>query len=119
MSRLRAGDANRAAAGFEPTAHVVDGPAEYRVEVDAPGLAAHDFEVSLTGRLLNVRGRDLRRFGSDATFEFFFRLPDLVTGENLEATFEHGKLLVRAPVRDGEPRKIEISAPSSSPEESA
>jgi HSP20 family molecular chaperone IbpA len=100
----------REASELEPTAHVVDGPAEYRVEVDAPGLDAGDFEVGLTGRLLSVTGLDLRRPGTDATFEFVFRLPDLVAGEDVRAAFEHGKLVVRAPVRDGQARGIEIQS---------
>jgi HSP20 family molecular chaperone IbpA len=108
-------DPARRAAELEPTAHVEDGPTEYRVEVDAPGLGAEDFEVSLSGRLLRVSGRDLRRFGSDSTFEFVFRLPDQVSGEDLEAAFEHRKLVVRASVRGGEPRRIEIRTSSSPP----
>ena len=108
-------DPARQAAELEPTAHVEDGPTEYRVEVDAPGLGAEDLEVSLSGRLLQVSGRDLRRFGSDSTFEFVFRLPDHVSGEDLAAVFEQGKLVVRGSMRDGQPRTIEIRTPSSSP----
>jgi HSP20 family molecular chaperone IbpA len=104
-------EATRSAAELEPTAHVYDGPDEYRVDVDAPGLGAGDFEVSLAGRLLHVTGRDLRGFGSDAVFEFAFRLPDLVTGDRLRASFEAGKLVVRAPVEPAEPRVIEIESP--------
>jgi HSP20 family molecular chaperone IbpA len=111
---LRGSDAFVEAAELEPTAHVVDGPTDYRVEVDAPGLDAHDFVVDLTGRLLRVCGRDLRRFGSGSTFEFVFRLPDLVAGDDVVAAFEHGKLVVRAPVRAATPRTIEIDAPGSS-----
>lgn len=113
--RRRQDDPARQAAELEPTAHVVDGPVEYRVEVDAPGLDARDFDISLTGRLLTVRGRDLRRPGSDSSFEFVFRLPDLVSGEDLHAAFEHGRLVLRAQVHDGEPRRIEIQSSSPSP----
>jgi HSP20 family molecular chaperone IbpA len=109
--RREADDLARQAAELEPTAHVVDGPDEYRVEVDAPGLEAGDFEVSVTGRLLSVRGIDLRRPGTDATFEFVFRLPDLVSADDVEAAFEHGKLVVRASVRNGRARRIEIQTP--------
>jgi HSP20 family molecular chaperone IbpA len=111
----RQDDPARQAAELEPTAHVLDGPTEYRVEVDAPGLGARDFEVSLSGRLLTVSGRDLRRPGSDATFEFVFRLPDLVSGTDVMAAFEGGRLVVRAPLSEGEPRRIEIQVPSPEP----
>jgi|RhiMetdeSRZDD1v2_1073273.scaffolds.fasta_scaffold01418_2 HSP20 family molecular chaperone IbpA len=104
-------DPARRAAELEPTAHVEHGPQEYRVEVDAPGLGAQDFDVTLSGRLLQVSGRDLRRFGSDASFEFVFRLPDDVSGEDLAATFEQSKLLVWSPVKDAEPRRLEVRTP--------
>jgi HSP20 family molecular chaperone IbpA len=105
-------DPAREASQLEPTAHVEEGPVEYRVEVDAPGVGGDDFEVTLSGRLLRVSGRDLRRFGSDATFEFVFRLPDQVSGEDLAAVFEQGKLVVRGRVSRSEPRKLEIQTPS-------
>jgi HSP20 family molecular chaperone IbpA len=102
----------RLAAKLEPTAHVQDGPAVYRVDVEAPGLGAEDFEVRLVGRLLYVTGRDLRAFGSDSSFEFTFRLPDLVTGDQLTAMFENEKLVLRAPVQAAEARLIEIATPA-------
>ena len=102
----------RLAAELEPTAHVHDGPTDYRVDVEAPGLGAEDFEVRLVGRLLHVTGRDLRAFGSDSSFEFTFRLPDLVTGDQLTATFEEGKLVLRAPVQAATARLIEIGTPA-------
>jgi HSP20 family molecular chaperone IbpA len=95
-------------AQLEPTAHVHEEPDEYRVEVDVPGLEAGDLEVRLVGRLLHVTGRDLRALGPDSTFEFAFRLPDLVTGDELTAIFADGRLVLRSPVRPAEPRLIEI-----------
>jgi HSP20 family molecular chaperone IbpA len=107
-------DPVRRAAELEPTARVENGVAEYRVEVDAPGLGPADYEVALTDRLLEVRGRDLCRPGTDATFEFVFRLPDHVSGEDLSAVFEEGKLIVRAGIKNGATRRIEIGTPSPS-----
>jgi HSP20 family molecular chaperone IbpA len=104
-------DPVRRAAELEPTAHVENGGAEYRVEVDAPGLGPADLEVTLTDRLLEVRGRDLCKPGTDATFEFVFRLPDHVPGEDLSAVFEDGKLIVRAGIKNGATRRIEIRTP--------
>jgi len=105
-------DPVRRAAELEPTAHVDNGAAEYRVEVDAPGLGPADLEVTLTDRLLEVRGRDLCKPGTDSTFEFVFRLPDHVSGEDLSAVFEDGKLIVRAGIKNGATRRIEIRTPS-------
>jgi len=109
VSADRANLAAARLAELEPTAHVQEGPAEYRVDVEAPGLEAHDFEVQLTGRLLHVTGRDLRTPGSGSTFEFVFRLPDLVAGDGLSASFEDGRLVIRAPVQAGQAQRIEIA----------
>lgn len=105
-------DPVRRAAELEPTAHVENGAAEHRVEVDAPGLGPADFEVTLTDRLLEVRGRDLCKPGTESTFEFVFRLPDHVSGEDLSAVFEDGKLIVRAGIKNGVTRRIEIRTPN-------
>ena len=106
--------ATRIAAELEPTAHVQDGPAEYRVDIEAPGLGADDFHVRLAGRLLHVTGLDLRAPGSDSTFEFVFRLPDQVAGDGLAASFEDDTLTVRAPVHADEPRRVEVARPTRS-----
>jgi HSP20 family molecular chaperone IbpA len=103
--------ATRVAAELEPTAHVHNGPAEYRVEVEAPGLGADDFSVHLAGRLLRITGPSLSTLGADRDFEFLFRLPDQVDGADVVASFEDGKLIVRAPFEASEGRAIEIGAP--------
>jgi HSP20 family molecular chaperone IbpA len=66
----------RLAAELEPTARVRDGKTEYRVEVEAPGLGEHDLHVEVVDRLLRVSGPDLRKPGSESTFEFLLRLPE-------------------------------------------
>ena len=88
---------SRLAAELEPTAHVRNGPAEYRIDVEAPGLGVDDFSVHLAGRLLRITGPSLSTPGADKDFEFLFRLPDQVAGGDLVASFEEGKLVVRAP----------------------
>ena len=103
--------ATKLAAELEPTAHVDNGPTEYRIHVEAPGLGADDFSVHLSGRLLRITGPSLSTLGSDRDFEFLFRLPDQVAGADVVASFEDGKLVVRAPVEADEGRAIEIAAP--------
>lgn len=106
--------ATRIAAELEPTAHVRSGPSGYSVDIEAPGLDAGDFQVRLSGRLLHVSGRDLRAPGGESTFEFVFRLPDHVAGDGLTASFEDGRLLVRAPVHPDDVRTIEVTTPAPS-----
>ena len=100
--------ATRLAAELEPTAQVHDGSAEYRVEVEAPGLAESDFQVEVLGRMLHVTGLDLRAPGSESTFEFLFRLPDDVDAAGLEAGFEAGRLVLRAAKGTSPQRPVEI-----------
>jgi HSP20 family molecular chaperone IbpA len=106
--------ATRIAAELEPTAHVHNGPAEYRIDVEAPGLGVDDFSVHLAGRLLRITGPSLSTLGADRDFEFLFRLPDQVAGGGVVASFEDGKLVVRAPFEASEGRTIDIEAPGPS-----
>ena len=106
--------ATKLAAELEPTAHVRNGPAEYRIDVEAPGLNLDDFSVHLTGRLLRITGPSLSTLGADREFEFLFRLPDQAAGADVVASFEDGKLVVRAPLEAGEGRTIEIAGPGPS-----
>ena len=88
--------ATRLAAELEPTAHVHNGAAEYRIDVEAPGLGVDDFSVHLADRLLRITGPSLSTLGADRDFEFLFRLPDQVAGGDVVASFEDGKLVIRA-----------------------
>lgn len=98
----------RLAAELEPVAHVRDGIEEYRVEVEAPGLGEHDLHVELVDRLVRVSGPDLRKPGTDSTFEFLFRLPESADAGLLHASFTHGVLVVSAPKLHNGPRAVEI-----------
>lgn len=98
----------RLAAELEPVAHVRDGDEEYRVEVEAPGLGEHDLHVELVDRLVRVSGPDLRKPGTDSTFEFLFRLPESADAVGLHAVFVRGVLVVTAPKLHNGPRAVEI-----------
>lgn len=98
----------RLAAELEPTARVRDGETEYRVEVEAPGLGEHDLHVEVVDRLLRVSGPDLRKPGSDSTFEFLLRLPESADTAALHASFADGILVVSAPKRHEASRPVEI-----------
>ena len=98
----------RLAAELEPTARVRDGETEYRVEVEAPGLGEHDLHVEVVDRLLRVSGPDLRKPGSDSTFEFLLRLPESADAGSLHASFTDGILVVSAPKRHEASRLVEI-----------
>jgi HSP20 family protein len=101
----------RRAAELEPTAHVRDDADRYCVEIDAPGLAEHDFVVEVTDRLLKVSGPDLRKAAPEARFDFLFRLPESVDANRVSASFAGGVLVVCAPKSHGPTRQVEIGAP--------
>ncbi|HSE81047.1 MAG TPA: Hsp20 family protein [Gaiellaceae bacterium] len=109
MTRDPAAEQNlRAAAELEPTAHVDDGPDEYRVEVEAPGLGERDLEVQVVDRVVRVSGPDLRKPGSDSTFEFLLPLPESADAGRVHAIFTGGVLVISAPKLHGVPRPVEI-----------
>jgi HSP20 family molecular chaperone IbpA len=98
----------RLAAELEPTARVHDREAEYRVEIEAPGLGEQDLHVEVVDRLLRVTGPDLRKPGAGATFEFLLRLPESADAAALHASFTDGILVVAAPKRHEDSRPVEI-----------
>jgi HSP20 family molecular chaperone IbpA len=109
VSRGRTGDEDlRAAAELEPIAHVEDGPGEYRIEVEAPGLEECDLHVEVVDGIVRVSGPDLRKPGSGSTFEFLLRLPESADAGRLHASFTGGVLVVSAPKLHGAPRPVEI-----------
>ena len=65
-----------------------DGKA-FRVTIELPGMTDKDVAVSLTDRLLTIRGE--RRYGS---FRRAFELPGDVDANKIEASFKNGVLTV-------------------------
>jgi len=91
-----------------PTIDVEDKEKELVVTAELPGLDANDFEVTLTGDLLTIKGEKKddreekkggahyveRRFGS---FARSVRLPFEATVEKVEANYDKGVLTIRVP----------------------
>ena len=98
----------RRAAELEPTAHVRDEADRYCVEIEAPGLAEHDFLVEVTDHLLTVSGPDLRKAAPEARFDFLLRLPESADVNRLSASFADGVLVVCAPKVHGPTKHVEV-----------
>lgn len=91
-----------------PTMDVIDSDKELVVTAELPGLDERDFEVTLAGDVLTIRGEKKvdnndrnggsyyveRRFGS---FSRSIRLPFDVGEEKLEAKYDKGVLTIRIP----------------------
>ncbi len=110
--------------GLTPSIDVAESDKEVVVTADLPGLDNGDFEVTLTGDMLTIRGEKKeerehqdgetyvaeRRFGR---FSRSLRLPFEVKDENVDAHYDKGVLTVRIPKPEGAPkavRHIEVKA---------
>ena len=94
--------------GVVPTVDVTGGEKEIVVTAELPGLDEKDFEVTLAGDVLTIKGEKRaesenrngsahyveRRFGS---FSRSVRLPYVVEDEQVEAKYDKGVLTVRLP----------------------
>ena len=112
-----------AKSGFRgPHVDVTETDDEVRVKADLPGMEAKDFDISVTGNLLTLRGerkeeheekgRHYHRIErSCGTFQRSVPLPCEVQVEKAEASFKDGVLTISLPKAEEEKRKrIEINA---------
>lgn len=110
--------------GLVPTVDVTDGEKELVVTAELPGLDEKDFEVTLAGDVLTIKGEKKaesenrnggayyveRRFGS---FSRSIRLPFAVEDEQVDAKCDKGILTIRVPKpadAQRQVRRIEVKA---------
>ncbi len=95
-------------ADFTPQVDIAETEAEYRVTAELPGLEEKEFDVSLDGDLLTLKGekkveREEKGEGfrhveiSSGSFHRAFRLPVEVNGDDVKAVFKNGVLMVTLP----------------------
>jgi HSP20 family protein len=93
-------------AGLTPSVDVTETDSEVVITAELPGLDEKDFEVTVAGDLLTLKGekraeREERNGGSTyterrfGTFSRSVRLPFQVGDEKVEATYDKGLLTVR------------------------
>jgi HSP20 family protein len=94
--------------GFAPAVDVTETDKEYKVTVEAPGIAKDELEVTINDGYLTIRGekkeeqkeekenyvRVERRYGS---FHRDIPLPGGVKEDEVEATYKDGVLSIRLP----------------------
>jgi HSP20 family protein len=112
------------AGSISPTIDIEDNEKELVVTAELPGLDAKDFEVTLSGDVLTIKGekRDEhedkkggshyveRRYGS---FTRSVRLPFEAADQAVEASYDKGVLTVRVPKPAGfakQSRRIEVKS---------
>jgi HSP20 family protein len=106
-----------AATSVSPTIDVSDGEKELIVTAELPGLDENDFEVTLAGDVLTIKGEKKvenenrngsayyveRRFGS---FSRSVRLPFEAGDQQVEAQYDKGVLTIRVPKPAGAQRQV-------------
>jgi HSP20 family protein len=101
-------------------ADIFETDSEYTFQLDVPGVKIEDLQITLTDRVLAVRG--VRHFEAEKSdkgtrgrpsrpFAVSYELPEGIDGENLTAGLSDGVLTVRVPKQPKmQPRKIAIGS---------
>ena len=117
------GDSERSASLVPATGNVSfdDDGSQFVLRADVPGLTENDFQISLAGNTLTLRGeRKLdvpeghsvhRRERSAYRFAKSYELPSRVDADKVTATLKHGVLTLTLPkVAEAQPRQISVKA---------
>src|SRR5688572_28826781 len=118
----REGEDEARSIAWTPALDVSDTQDRFVIQVELPGVAPEDVDISVENTMLTVRGerkfynqmkeddlvRGERRFGS---FTRSITLPSTADPEGIQASFDAGVLTIEVPKKEeAKPRKIEIKA---------
>jgi HSP20 family protein len=115
------GDFERSAAPQASTLSFEDDGSNFVLRADVPGLTENDFQISLAGSTLTLRGERKndapeghtvhRRERSAFRFARSLELPSRVDGEKVTATLKNGVLTLTLPKAvEAQPRQIAVKA---------
>jgi len=115
FSEVEANSSAGAALNFE------DDGANFVLRADVPGLTENDFDISVAGNTVTLRGERKvtvpegysthRRERSAVKFAKSFQLPTRVDADKVSATLKHGVLTLTLPkVAEAQPRQISVKA---------
>ena len=115
FSEAEAGPATPAAMAFEEDGN------NFVLRADVPGLTENDFEISVAGNTVTLRGERKvavpegysthRRERSAVKFAKSYQLPTRVDADKVTATLKHGVLTLTLPkVAEAQPRQISVKA---------
>ncbi|MCB9230459.1 MAG: Hsp20/alpha crystallin family protein [Bacteroidia bacterium] len=96
--------------------NIAESPAAFRIELAAPGFGKEDFHLSVEEDFLIVKGELKAREGESefkfsrrdfapANFERKFRLGETIDQDGIQATYEHGILLITLQKKNQAPEK--------------
>jgi len=103
---------------FTLAADIRENEQEYTFQFDVPGVKSDALEITLTNRVLDVRGvrhvessdgEKVAHARPHGPFAASYSLPDTIDGEKLSADLADGVLTIRVPKHPkAQPRKIAI-----------
>jgi HSP20 family protein len=105
-----------------PAVDILDTADKVTVKVEIPGMEAKDIEISLSGDILTIRGEKKaekeekeKNFylveRSSGSFSRSLRLPTVVEGDKMEASYKQGVLTIICPKKEEvKPKQITIKA---------
>jgi len=109
--------------GTPPSAALTfdDDGANFVFRADVPGLTENDFQISVAGNTVTLRGErkvevpegysEHRRERSAVSFAKSFQLPARVDQDKVTATLKHGVLTLTLPkAAEAQPRQISVNA---------
>ena len=113
----------REASGFRPSMDVVKTDGHLVVTAELPGISSDDVEVSLDGDILTIKGekREEKEVSEDdryihersyGSFQRRITVPDGISADAIEASFDNGVLTVEVAVPEEKPtesKRIPVS----------
>lgn len=113
----------REASGFRPSMDVVKTDGQMVVTAELPGISSDDVEVSLDGDILTIKGEKHEekevseddRYIHERSYGFFQRritVPDGISADAIEASFDNGVLTVEVALPEEKPaesKRIPVS----------
>jgi HSP20 family protein len=108
--------------GWYPSVDMNESGKEITVKAEIPGVEAKDIDVSLEGRMLNIKGEKKQEkeekeenfVRSERSYGYFNRrieLPAEVDPDKVEAVYKKGVLTVKLrKIKEADTKKIEIKA---------
>lgn len=110
LSRENTDAAAEQTPSVQPAVDVYEGPADYLVLVDLPGVPENELQLTLDKSELTLEASGVWGDAS-VTFSRSFSLPTLIDSDKLDASLKAGVLTLRLPKRpDAQPRRIPIAS---------
>jgi HSP20 family protein len=86
----------------------------WQMRIPLPGMSPDDVEVTVAGRMLQLRAQAVEGDKRVTRYEQLMTLPEEVDADKISAHFRHGMLDLTLPAKeDLKPRRIEISTTDS------